>query len=70
MVNTSASELRAGKKTRRLEATIEVGLDEGIEEVARELAGGESGRQFRSEAARVLLAEAILARRVRRARGK
>lgn len=68
MATASVTELRAGKKNKRLEAAIEEGLDAGVDEVARELAGSGSPKMFRSEATRVLLAEAILARRNRASR--
>lgn len=64
----TATDLRAGKKTKRLEAAIEEGLDRAITELAQELAGpGGSPRTFRSEAVRVLIAAGVEARRRGRA---
>jgi hypothetical protein len=69
MTTATATMLRAGKKDKRLEAAIEAGLDAAITEVARELAGDAGNpKMFRSEATRVLLAEAIIARQTKAAR--
>jgi hypothetical protein len=70
MATALATDLRAGRKTKRLEAAIEEGLHAEIETLAKELAGGGDAKTFRSEAARVLLAEAITARRKARARSQ
>lgn len=64
-VPTATADLEAGKLDKRLEAAITTGMDEGINEVARELAGGASIKMFRSKAVRTLLVEAITARRAK-----
>jgi hypothetical protein len=65
---TTAADLEAGKLDKRLEAAITTGMNDGINEVARELAGSASIKMFRSKAVRVLLVEAIAARRAKAAR--
>lgn len=59
---TNYEQLLSGKKCERLEAAITHGLAEAITMRARELAGGDpDSRNFRSAAARDLLARGILA---------
>jgi len=50
----------------RVESKITAGLDEAINQVAVELAGGGDPRMFRSRAVRTLLVEAVTARRANR----
>jgi hypothetical protein len=69
MATATATDLRVGKKNRRLEAMLEAGLDAAVTAVAKELAGDDGNpKMFRSEAARVLLAEAVQSRAAKAAR--
>jgi hypothetical protein len=61
---TAAADLLNGRKSKRLEAAVTPSLDAEIVAAARELAGPDGNpKMFKSEATRVLLAEAIVARR-------
>jgi hypothetical protein len=58
-------ELLAGPKSARLEALVQVPLSNAINEVAAEISGDQDPKKFRSEAARILIAEAVVARAAR-----
>lgn len=60
--------IEAGKLDRRLESAITGGMDDAINEVARDMAGSKSPRMFRSRAARTLILMGIRAYRAEKAR--
>jgi len=59
-----ALDYEGGKLDKRLEAAINTPLDDAITEVARQLAGSKNPKQFRSKAARKLLAAGAKAMKV------
>lgn len=60
--------LDTGALDKRLESMITVGVDEALNEIARELAGSRNPKMFRSKAARMLLVKGIRAHRAEVAR--
>ncbi len=61
-------ELETGPVDARLESMVTRGIDAALTEIAKELAGSKSPRQFRSKAARLVLAKGIRAYRAERGR--